>query len=359
MKSVMNLHHLHDSFHQTSFVYICTSLDKIGHIHRHLTNLGSVKLFDITEVTDISFRKEVDGNTLTTETSGTTDTMDVVLSVGRKVKVDDQRNLLDIDTTSEQIGGNQNTGRTGTEFTHNDVTLSLVHVSVHARDGEVTLLHLLLQPVDLASGVAVDNGLGNGQSLVQIAQGLELPFLTVDSNVELLNTFQGQLVLLDENTNGFAHEAIRDLEDIQGHGSGEKANLDLFREELENVVDLLLESTRKHLIGLIQEELFHAVQSESTSGNHIVDTTRGSNNDVNTLLESTDIVTDGGTSDTGVDLDVHVISKGQDDLLNLAGQLTGRSQDKSLAFLDRLVDDCETTDSKSGGFTLKKQGRKS
>ncbi len=328
-------------------------LDQIGHVHRHLTDFGSVKLFDITKVTDISFRKEVDGHTLTTETSGTTDTMDVVLSVGWKVKVDDQRNLLDIDTTSEQIGGDQNTGRTGTEFTHNDVTLSLVHISVHARDGKVTLLHLFLQPVDLASGVTVDNGLGNSQSLVQIAESFELPFFSVHSDVELLDTFQGQLVLLDENTDRFAHEAIRDLEDIQGHGGREKANLDLFGEELENVVDLLLETTRKHLIGLIQEELFHAVQSESTSGDHIVDTTRGSNNDMNTLLEGTDIVTDGGTSNAGMDLDVHVVSKSQDNLLNLASQLTGRGQDKGLAFLDCLVDNGKATNSKGSGFTLR------
>mmetsp|Transcript_2473 Transcript_2473/g.6672 ORF Transcript_2473/g.6672 Transcript_2473/m.6672 type:complete len:88 (-) Transcript_2473:1105-1368(-) len=75
------------------------SLDQIGNVHRHFSDFGSVKLFDITEVTDISFREEVDGNTLTTETSGTTDTMDVVLSVRRKVKVDDQRNLLNVDTT--------------------------------------------------------------------------------------------------------------------------------------------------------------------------------------------------------------------------------------------------------------------
>lgn len=279
--------------------------------------------------------------------------MDVVLSVGREVKVDDQGNLLDIDTTGEQIGGNQNTGRSGTEFTHNDVTLSLVHVSVHARDSEIALLHLFLQPVDLASGVAVDDSLGNSQGLVQIAQGLELPFLSVDSNVELLDTFQGQLVLLDENTDGFAHEAVRDLEDIQGHGGREKADLYLFGEELENVVDLLLETTRKHLIGLIQEELLHAVQSEGTSGDHVVDTTGGSDNDVDTLLKGADIVTDCGTSNAGMDLDVHVVSKSQDDLLNLASQLTGRSQDKGLAFLDSLVDNGKATNSEGSGFTLR------
>ena len=62
------------------FVYGRTDLDQIGNVHRHLSDFGCVELFDITEVTDITFSEEVDGHTLTTETPGTTDTMDVILS---------------------------------------------------------------------------------------------------------------------------------------------------------------------------------------------------------------------------------------------------------------------------------------
>mmetsp|Transcript_17574 Transcript_17574/g.36132 ORF Transcript_17574/g.36132 Transcript_17574/m.36132 type:complete len:370 (-) Transcript_17574:53-1162(-) len=277
--------------------------------------------------------------------------MNVVLSVRGEVKVDNQRYLLDINTTGKQIGGDQDTGRTGTEFSHNDITLALVHVSVHARDGEVTLLHFFLQPIDLAPGVTVDDGLGNGQGLVQIAQGFEFPFFSVHGNVELLNTFQGQLVFLHKNTNGFAHKAVRNLQDVQRHRSGEQADLDLFGEELEDVVDLLLETARKHLIGLIQEELLHAFQSQGSSGDHVVDTTGGSNNNVDTCLESTNVVTDSGTSDTSVDLNVHVISKSQNNFLNLARQLTGWGQDQGLTLLDRMVDNSQTTDREGGGFT--------
>lgn len=60
---------------------------------------------------------------------------------------------------------------------HDEVSLPLVHVTVHAADGEVSALHLLREPVDLAAGVAVDNGLSDGQSGVQIAKSLELPLL--------------------------------------------------------------------------------------------------------------------------------------------------------------------------------------
>mmetsp|Transcript_109840 Transcript_109840/g.317569 ORF Transcript_109840/g.317569 Transcript_109840/m.317569 type:complete len:288 (-) Transcript_109840:444-1307(-) len=285
------------------------NLDEIGNVHWHFSDLSSVKLFDIAEVTNIAFREEVDSNSLTSETSRATDTVDVVFSVGREVKVDDQRNLLDIDTTGQKIRGDQDTGGTSAEFPHDNITFALVHISVHARDGEVALLHFLLQPVDLASGVAVDDSLGDGQSLVQIAERLELPLLSLNSNVELFNTLKGQLVLLDQNTDGLPHKTLSHLQNIQRHGSREQTNLDRLRKELENIINLILETTRKHFIGLIQKELTDVVQSKGTTVDHVGNTTGGTDDDVNTGLQSSNIVTNRGTSNAGMDLDVHVVTK--------------------------------------------------
>jgi hypothetical protein len=63
------------------------------------------------------------------ETSSTTDAVDVVLAVGGKVVVDDKGNLLDIDTTGEEVSGDENTGRSRTELLHDDITLSLLSMS--------------------------------------------------------------------------------------------------------------------------------------------------------------------------------------------------------------------------------------
>ena len=59
---------------------------------------------------------------------------------------------------------------------------------MHARHGEVLLLHLLGEPVDLSARVAVDDRLGDGQSAVQVAQSLELPLLALNRNIKLLDT---------------------------------------------------------------------------------------------------------------------------------------------------------------------------
>jgi len=57
--------------------------DEIGHVHGHLVDLRVVELFDITHHTDVLVGDKVDCHTLTTESSTTTDTMNVVLTIGR------------------------------------------------------------------------------------------------------------------------------------------------------------------------------------------------------------------------------------------------------------------------------------
>ena len=80
-------------------------------------------------------------------------------------------------------------------------------------------MHLLRQPVYLPPRVAENDSLRDGNSLVQIAQRVELPLLLLDGNVELLDTFERQLVALDEDTDRVTHELLRHLQYIRGHRS--------------------------------------------------------------------------------------------------------------------------------------------
>ena len=321
-----------------------------GNVHGHLLDLGAVELLDLAHHADIVGGDEVDGHTLATEATTTTDTVDVVLAVGGKVVVDDKGNLLDVDTTGEEVSGDQDTGRTGTELLHDNVTLGLVHVTVHGRDGEVTGSELVGEPVDLSAGVAEDNGLGDGDGLVQVGKGVELPVLLLNGNVELLDTFEGKLVLLDEDTDGVTHELGGDLEDILGHGGGEKDDLGGLGEQLEDVVDLLGETARQHLVGLVEDEHLHVVGLEDAALDHVLDTAGRADNDLGTVLEGLHVVANAGTANAGVALDVHEVTDGDDDLLDLLGQLAGGGEDERLARLDALVDLLEGGDGEGSGL---------
>lgn len=67
---------------------------------------------------------------------------------------------------------------------------------MHGRHREILFLHLLSQPIHLSPCVAVYDRLGNGKGRVQVTKSLELPLLSIDGYKELLDTLQGQLVLL-------------------------------------------------------------------------------------------------------------------------------------------------------------------
>lgn len=98
-------------------------------------------------------------------------------------------------------------------------------------------MHLLSEPVDLPPCVAENDGLGDGDGLVEIAERVELPLLLLDGDVELLDTLEGQLVPLDENADGVSHEFLRDLQNLGGHGGGEEDDLGVLGEELEDYTD--------------------------------------------------------------------------------------------------------------------------
>ena len=136
-------------------------------------------------------------------------------------------------------------------------------------------MHLLGQPVDLPAGVAEDNSLSNGECLIEIAQGVQLPLLALDGHVELTDTLEGQLLLLDEDSDGITHEAGGHLQDLGGHGGREKHHLDVGVQVPEHIVDLVLETTGQHLVGLIQDEHLDIVRPQDLSGNHVKDTAGG------------------------------------------------------------------------------------
>jgi len=191
-------------------------------------------------------------------------------------------------------------------------------------------MHLLRQPVNLSAGVTEDDSLCDSDRFVEIAQGIQLPFLLFDGNVKLLDTFQGQFIPLDEDPDRVSHELLRHLQHIRGHGCREKNDLGVLGEELEDLVDLVLETTGQHLVGFIEAEDLDVVGPEGPAVDHIKNTTGSADDDVNTLLQLAHVLADVGSADTGVTFYVHVVAESDDNLLDLLSKLTGRCEDESL-----------------------------
>jgi len=72
---------------------------------------------------------------------------------------------------------------------------------------------------------------------------------------------------------------------------------------------------------------------------------------VNSALELGDIVSDEGSTDTGVAFDLKIVSNGEDDSLNLLSELTSGGQNEGLALLQTEVELLEDTDGESGSLS--------
>lgn len=323
----------------------------VSNVLGHLLNLSRVVTFDFLHHGGIVGDDKVDGNSLPSETTRATNAMEVVLLLLREVVVDDNGDLLDVNTTSKEIGGDEDTGLAIAELLHDGVALILTHISVQGRDGKVLTEEGLSELLDLAASVTEDDGLGDAQALVEISQGLELEGLLADVNVELLDTFQGQFVSLDHDADGIAHEAVAHRQDFLGHGGTDEDNLDVVGEALEDLIDLVLETTAQHFISLIQAEHLDGGSAENLAVNHVKDTSGSSDDDVDTVLEDAHVLGDGSTTNTSMDLDVHSLTNGHDDRLNLDSQLTSRSQDQGLGLELAQVNLLQDADGESGSLT--------
>jgi hypothetical protein len=82
-----------------------------------------------------------------------------------------------------------------------------------------------------------------------------------------------------------------------------------------------------------------------------VHTTWGTNNDLGTLLKSLHVITNAGTTNARVALDIHEVTDGNNDLLDLLSQLTGWGEDQSLALLDVGIKLLENGDGESSGLS--------
>ena len=82
---------------------VCT-LDEIGDVGGKFLDDRLVETLDVLEETFVFGGNKVDGNTLTTETTGTTDTVKVVFGLRGQVIVDDHCDGEHVDSTSQDIG---------------------------------------------------------------------------------------------------------------------------------------------------------------------------------------------------------------------------------------------------------------
>lgn len=290
-------------------------------------------ILDLLKEAGITGQHKVDSSSLSTETTSTADSVDVVLLLLGQLEVDDEADLLDVDTTGKHVSGDQDTHGARSELLHHDFTLLLVHLSVHAGDDEVLLRHAAFKLIDSTLRVAVDDSLVDIQVGVQVEENVHLPLLLLNGNIVLMDTFEGQVLLLHQDLGGVPHEMLGQAKNIGWQRSREQTDLNVGGQELEDVLDLALKAAGKHLICLVQDEQLEVVRLQEAPLHHVVDAAWCADDDVLTLLQDADVLTDDRATDASVHLNTKVLADLMHDEGRLHDQLTDRRDNQSLCVI--------------------------
>lgn len=145
----------------------------------------------------------------------------------------------------------------------------------HQGDNKVFLSEFFTEIVDLLFMVAENNALLDFEVLVEFHEGQELPFFLIDGDVELLDTVQSQLFVLDQDGGGVSHELLGDFQDLRGHGGWEETDLDVTGDQAEDVFDLVFETAAQHVVGFVEYDQAESAGLQVTAFHHIIHSTGG------------------------------------------------------------------------------------
>lgn len=161
--------------------------------------MGVIELFDFGHELSIGYGDNVDSDSLSSESTRTSDSVDIGFLFLGKIVIDDQRNLLDVDSSGEQIGGNKDSDFSLSELLHDLISLFLWGLSVHHLESESVLLELLGDGISISLLIDVDDGLLNLDVLVELLESWVLPGFLLDGNEELLDTVKSEVFVLDSD----------------------------------------------------------------------------------------------------------------------------------------------------------------
>ena len=258
---------------------------------RNLTgnrNALADQLFDILEVRTLRAVAEGNRGALLTGTAGAADTVHIGFRNVRQVKVDNERQVVDVDAARGNVGRNQNRDLALLKVRERTLALILRLVAVDGLGLDARTVEVARDPVCAVLGA------GEHQNLVYIA-------LTDDirQKFPLFLLFYKIKLLLDL-VRRFCARRYRDMLRLMQHflcqignlrrnGSREQQGLALFRQELDDALDIRKKAHIEHAVGLVEHEKLCLVQLYDLLAHQIPQTARRGNENIHTAFDRLDL----------------------------------------------------------------------
>ena len=311
---------------------------------------------DVTEdLVVLLVRDERDGETLGAESTSSADTMKILVRLARHIEVDNDVNLFDIDTSTEQVCADHDSIFALLEASIDLESLLLRHGLEAGDTGELLTLDDLVKLLGVILRLGENNNLVEFEIVEQLDELLDLLVL-VKLHVVLLEAVEVELgVVIDVHFEGVLHEHLADLLGLVRQRGREHHDLSLGLAGHEDLLHLSSHvSLVEHLVALIENEHLQVVEGESFVVRESEDTTRSTNDDMGRLgaLENLLVFLDGDTTVENLSDDIRkVLGETSHLVLDLISKLTSVAHDESGGGLGVLLELMKHREDEDGGLT--------
>ncbi|KAH3662352.1 hypothetical protein OGAPHI_005604 [Ogataea philodendri] len=265
---------------------------------------------------------------LGTESTCSSDSVQVLVGLARKIVVDGQVDSLDIDTSSKHVGRDTYSLVVLLEQLVSGDSLLLWNTGVHHDGWEVGVAQQLVQCSGSFGRLDKDDHLVELQRVQQLCK-LQVLLLLWQVDVVLLQTVQSELLLVvNVDLQWVLHELLADRSDFLGKRGREHHHLFLEWSGSEHLLDVSSHvDLLKNLVTLVNHKVLHVVESDQLVSHKGVQSTRSTDHNVWTsilILEFLGVLLDVDTSVKHLSLHLwHVLGESSVLVLNLVGQFSG------------------------------------
>lgn len=270
-------------------------------------------------------------DTSVASTAGTTDTVYVVINVGRQVIVHNVRDIGDIETTGSDGSCNKDGATAVTEHVKSALTLTLGAVAVDRRGWEVLVDEEVGQRICHALGLDEDQSQARTMSVQDVKQDGAL----VDV-LNVLNLLGDVLGGGSDTTNGEEDVVLEEVAskhlDIAGEGGREHESLAVLHAghvlALHDTSNLRLETHIKHAVSLVKNEILDVLEGDSTTLYEVDQTSRSSHQEIASTLDLAKLRTDVSSAVDDTGSHPGTVGKLPRLVVDLRDQLTGRCENE-------------------------------
>ena len=278
--------------------------------------------------------EECGGQTGVPSTSGTTNTMNIVVDIAGEVVVDNVGDVGDIQTTSGNGGGDHDGGLAGPESVESVFSLALSAITVDRSGRQVVAVKEVTEHISHALGLDEDKcqskrililtgkDIEKDTALVMVFNILNLLGDVLGSGADTSNTEED--VVLQEVASehlDIAGESGREHEGLACGGAWHVFALD-------DTTNLGFETHIQHAISLIENEVLDIGERDSSTLDEIDETTGSSGEKITSFLDLAELLVDVGTTIDDSRADPGAVRELASLLVDLRDQLTRGREDQ-------------------------------